>query len=485
MKVLKNYLLNALYQLLNIILPIITVPYITRIFTPEQIGVNAYTLSIAQYFVLFAGLGVSIYGNRTIAYIKGDEDKKVQTFWSIFFMVLITTIISLIVYFLYISFFVKEHLGIYLIQSIYILSVAIDISWLFMGLEDFKKIVTRNTIVKVLGMIATFAFVKSSQDLILYILIMALMNFFSFVFMWIYVPHCIKGFYFSINDIISHLIPLIKIYIPQVAIQVYAIMDKTMIGILANENEVGYYDMSQKIVKIVLSIVTSLGVVMIPHISNLLANKKYKEVEQNIGSTFGYMSYLAFPMAFGLSIISKGLAQWFFGIEFAYAGILISFSSFIIIAITWSNIIGMQLLMPMVKEREFTISVVCGAITNISINIILIPKLGAFGAIIATIIAEFTVTIVQILVVRKYINVISYILSTWKNFLSSTLMYLLVNFLTKNMPYTVMTTIIQVILGISIYLISMSFLKADIQYEVLEKIKQLQIKKFTKRVNLS
>ncbi|MDB8558548.1 polysaccharide biosynthesis C-terminal domain-containing protein [Turicibacter sanguinis] len=476
MRVLKNYLLNVSYQLLVIILPIITVPYITRIFTPNQIGVNAYTLSIAQYFVLFAGLGVGIYGNRTIAYIKDDELKKIKTFWSIFFTVLMTTIISLFLYFTYVSFFVKENLHIYFIQSIYIFSVAIDISWLFMGLEEFKKIVTRNTIVKVVGMIAIFMFVKSSEDLTLYILIMALMNLFGLASMWIYVPRYIKGFYFNIPDIMSHLLPLIKIYIPQVAIQVYVIMDKTMIGILANESEVAYYDMSQKIVKIVLSIVTSLGVVMIPHISNLLANKKYKEVEKNIGSTFGYMSYLAFPMAFGLSMISKGLAYWFFGIEFAYTGYLMSFSSFIIIAITWSNIIGMQLLMPMMKEREFTISVVSGAITNIIINIILISKLGAFGAIIATIIAEFTVTIVQILIVRKYINVISHILATWKSLISAGLMYFIVTFLTHNMSYNIMTTILQVILGILIYLIIMWVLKSDIQQEALDKVKELGIK---------
>lgn len=477
MKVLKNYLFNASYQLLVIILPLITIPYITRIFTPEQIGINAYTFSISQYFVLFAGLGVGIYGNRTLAYVKNDESKRIKTFWSIFFAVVMTSMISLIAYCGYILLIARENTEIYIVQSLYIFSVAIDISWLFMAMEDFKKIVIRNTIVKLLGVVSIFLFIKSDKDLVLYILILAVTNLLGISSMWLYLKQYIKSFDFDFKMIISHFIPLIRIYIPQVAIQVYVIMDKTMLGNLSNQSEVGYYDMSQKIVKILLTLLTSLGVVMIPHVSNLLSMKKYKEVERTIGLTFSYMSYFSFPMAFGLSSISKGLAVWFFGVEYAQTGILMSFSAFIIIAISWSNIIGNQLLLPMMKEKEFTISVVCGALINIIINLFLIPTLGAFGAIIATIVAEFTVTAVQIVLVKKYINIIPKLLSTWKSMIAAMIMFLSINFISSNMPFTIVTTMIQVIIGVIIYVLIMYLLKSETQNEIYIKILAILFKR--------
>lgn len=155
MKIIKNYLYNVGYQLISIILPIITVPYIARIFSPQQIGLNAYTLSIAQYFVLFAGLGIGIYGNRTIAYVKNDDKKRIKIFWSLFFTILITSILSLCFYFIFIFFMDSNNFEIHLIQSLYIISVAVDISWLFMGMEDFKEEILlnkENTILRTLLM---------------------------------------------------------------------------------------------------------------------------------------------------------------------------------------------------------------------------------------------------------------------------------------------------------------------------------------------
>ncbi|WP_195218207.1 polysaccharide biosynthesis C-terminal domain-containing protein [Turicibacter sanguinis] len=474
MKVIKNYLYNTIYQIILIISPIITVPYITRIFTPDQLGINAFTLSIAQYFVLFAGLGIGIYGNRTIAYIKEDENKRVRTFWSIFFTILFTTFVALILYFFFVFFIFKEYFFFYLVQSIYILSVALDISWLFRGMEDFKKIVTRNIIIKLIGITSIFLFVKKTEDIYIYISLLALINLLGVITMWIYLPQYIKGFYFNIHEIKSHVLPLIKVYIPQVAIQVYVVMDKTMLGILSDESQVGYYDMSQKIVKIVLTIVTSLGVVMIPHISNLIAKKNFDEVEKNIGYTFKYMSYLAFPLAFGLSLISKSLTHWFFGANYEYTGVLMSFSSFIIISITWSNIIGMQLLMPMMKEKEFSISVIGAAVINVVMNIALIPKYGALGAIISTIVAEFSVTLIQIIVVKKYINVLPNILSTWKCFISAIIMFISISQLTSHLDYNISTTIIQIIAGFIVYVIAMVILKSQIQIEIID----ILLKKF-------
>ena len=173
MRVIKNYLYNAGYQLLAIIVPLITTPYVSRVLHPVGVGDFSYTSSIIQYFVLIAGMGVGYYGNREIAYLRENRYEMSKAFWEIQIVKTFTTIIAFIIFVLFLYWY--EHYILYLwIQAINIIAVAFDISWLYMGVENFKPTVVRNTIFKILSTIMVFIFVRNSNDVGIYILITAL-----------------------------------------------------------------------------------------------------------------------------------------------------------------------------------------------------------------------------------------------------------------------------------------------------------------------
>lgn len=181
----KNFLYNAFYQVLTLILPLITTPYISRVMGAERVGVYSYAYSIAYYFGMFILLGTNNYGNRTIASVRDDKKILSKTFWSIYAMQLFLGLFVSTVYLMYV-FVIAEEQMMALLQIIYLISVALDISWFFFGIEQFKLTVTRNTIIKILTVVAMLLFVKSIDDLYIYALIMVGSSLISQIFLWIF-----------------------------------------------------------------------------------------------------------------------------------------------------------------------------------------------------------------------------------------------------------------------------------------------------------
>lgn len=457
----KNFMYNLLLQIVTLFMPLITVPYVSRILGKEGIGTYSYTLSIVQYFVVFGTLGVSMYGNRQIAYVRDDKEKMSKAFWSITFLKIITTSIALVVYMLIFG-FNKKYGNIYLIQAMNIIAAMIDISWLYMGLEDFKKTVTRNLIVKIVGVTCIFIFVKSYDDLYLYISINALMITLGNLVMWMYVPKTVLKIKIKISDIIVHIVPTLQLFIPQIATQIYLILDKTMLGTLANTGEVGLYEQSEKIVKLVLGLVTSLGVVMLPRMSNIFANGDNEKMNGYLNKSLQAVSYVSIPMAVGLASISNEFVPWFFGKDFNEVSYLMIILTPILFFIAISNVLGVQYLLPTNRTKEFTASVTMGAIINVILNFILIPKYKALGTCIATVIAEFFVTLVQYIVLRKNIQKKSIFLSTIKYIIAATVMFILVRIIGMHMGANIITTIVQGTVGAVIYLVILILLKEEI-----------------------
>lgn len=457
----KNFTYNLLLQIVTLFIPLITVPYISRILGKEGIGVYSYTLSVTQYFIILGTLGISLYGNRQIAYVRDDKEKMSKNFWAITFLKIITTSIALVLYILIFG-FNKKFSDIYLIQSMNIISAMIDISWLYMGLEDFKKTVTRNLVVKILGVICIFVFVKSYDDLYTYILINGLMIILGNLVMWMYLPKIIMNVKINCVDIKEHIIPAFKLFIPQIAIQIYAVLDKSMLGVLSNTGEVGLYDQSQKIVKLVLSLVTSLGVVMLPRMSNLFANGDNEKMNNYLNKSLCGVAYVSIPMAVGLASISKEFVPWFFGPGFGQVIYLTIISTPILFFIAISNVIGVQYLLPANKTKEFTASVTVGAIVNVILNLILIPMYKSIGSCIATVIAEFSVTLIQFIFVRKSIKKKYFITNIIKYFISSIIMFIVVRFIGNYMGVRVLTTIVQAIIGGIVYILVLTMLRDEI-----------------------
>ena len=312
MKVIKNYLYNLSYQILIIILPVITVPYVTRIFTSEDLGNYGFYNSIVSYFSLFAMLGIGLYGTKQIASARDVS----STFWNIYAIQLIASLISIFIYVIAILCIPTMSGIIPLILFISLFSKIIDISWLFSGKEDFKKITLRNTVVKVVGVISIFTFIKNSEDLYLYILLIVVFDFLGQVVMWVPAKKFIKRPSFNMKIMKKNLHPIVLLFLPQVAISLYVVLDRTLLGLLGSYSDVGIYEQGQKLTSIIYKIVSSLGVVMLPRVANLLSERKEKEAQNMVKFSFILYNLIIFPMIFGLIAVNEVFVKLFLGKDF-------------------------------------------------------------------------------------------------------------------------------------------------------------------------
>ena len=477
MSIIKNYLYNTIYQIISMLIPLITMPYLTRVFDPQQLGLNSLSLSIANYFMLFGVLGMHMYGNRQIAYVRDNKEKLAKTFWSLYTVQLATSTISLIIYYIFIYYFTSINRDIYLIQGLNIISVMIDISWLFMGLEDFKKVVIRNSFARLVGLACIFIFIKSSDDLLLYALLTVVVNIISILLMWFYVPRYVGKIVIDKKIVKKTIRPLLRLFLPQIATQVYTLLARTLVGFLSTNDQVIFYDYSQKIVNMVLAMITSIGVVLLPRVSNIIGNGKKEEVPKIIEKTFKIVSYLAIPMAIGLMCVSKILVSWFLDPKYLLVGQLTAWTSLIIIAVSWANIIGVQYLIATKQENKYTLSIIIAAVVNLIMNLFLIPKNGAAGAIISLIAAEYIGIVIQLILVRNQLPVKRMILSIVKYIIVSVIMGVIVIFIGNCINNGMLANIIQGISGIIIYIVIMFIIKDDVQKEMISRVLSMVKKK--------
>ena len=400
MKVIKNYLYNLSYQILTIILPIITVPYVTRIFTSEDLGNYGFYNSIVSYFSLFAMLGIGIYGTKQIAAARDVS----STFWNIYAIQLTSSILALFVYVMTLLSIPKMSGIVPITLGIVLLTKMIDISWLFTGKEDFKKITLRNTMVKVAGVISIFTFIKSSEDLYLYIFLIVIFDFLGQFVMWIPAKKFIKRPSFNGNAIKKNLQPIVLLFLPQVAISLYVVLDRTLLGLLGSYSDVGIYEQGQKLTSILLTVVSSLGAVMLPRVANLLSERKEEEAQNMVRFSFILYNLIIFPMIFGLIAINEVFVKLFLGQNFQDVKYVLYIIVFNIMFIGWTNILGYQVLVVRNKNKEFMLSTTTPAIVSVAVNIAVIPFFGYIGASITSVVVETLVFAIQWYYSRNIIN---------------------------------------------------------------------------------
>lgn len=394
-----------MYQILVLIAPLITTPYISRVLGVTNIGIYQYSQSIANYFVLIGAVGTTLYGQREIAYLQDKPKERSIAFWEIEIFRLISTIICTIIYF-FVFCTHSSYPEIYTILTLEVVATAFDISWLFMGMENFKLTVIRNAIIKLTGIVFVFLFVKGPGDLGIYTICVTAPLLLGNLSLWFSLNKYLVTTGLSRSElwegIKNRLRPILVLFLPQVAMDVYLLLDKTMIGIFgSNIDEVGYYSQGQKIVKIVLMIVTSLGTVMLPTMSALYAKGDHEGVINSVKTAFRFIYMLSFPLLFGLCAIAPRFVPFFFGHGYDPVINLMIIISPILVIIATSNVIGRQYLLPTNQQKAFTISILVGAGVNFMLNLILIRFWDAIGASIATVVAELAVTSVQCWSVRN------------------------------------------------------------------------------------
>ena len=446
MKILKNYLYNLSYQIISIIVPIITIPYISRVLGADLIGINSYTNTIISYFVLFANIGLTVYGNRTISYARDSLEERSQKFWEIMVIKLLMAILSYFCFFVFTLFYTQYRTYLY-IQSIQILAVAIDISWFFTGLEDFKKTVTRNILTKILSAICVILIVKTREDLGKYILIITGSALVGNLTLWTYIKRYISSFDFKSMNLREHLKPVIVLFIPQLATTLFMTLNKLFLGNLSTFTEAGFFDNSDKIVRVLLTAITAVGTVIFPKLANSFKKNDNSLINKYLKLSFDAVNMISIPITFGLISISSPFSEIYFGSDFDGIELTLAILSIELIFMGWSTVFGNQFLVAIDKVKGLTISVVIATVVLLSLSIFLIPIFGSTGATITSVIGEAVIAIVQLYFVNKYVQ-LSILFKDFYKFLIYGLIMLLVCqtvniFITNNF----LNIVVQIIIG--------------------------------------
>lgn len=395
-KLLANYLYTFGYQVFLMILPVFTLPYISRVLLPKGVGVNSWTYSISYYFVLLGVLGLTTYGQREVALWKHSRRRFRSTFWEIEIASIITTFISLIAYAVTIV-ILDRYQKYLLIYGISIFASLFDISWLFSGLEKFAILSFRNFIIKSLSVVTMFLFVKSPKDLGIYILIQVLTILISNISLWPpalrIVGHVqVRSLYFVFQRI-KH---SFSYFIPQISVSLYVTLNKVLLGFLAGTIQTGYFDSSDKIARLLFSAFMAISTVMMPRISSMFSQKQYAEIRLMLSNVLFFSTLLILPISFLLAANSELIVSVILGPKYMPMVNVLRISSLILIPMSVANILGNQVLIPFNKIRTYTVSVMGGAIVNLVIDAPLILFYGANGAAMASFISEFTVMAFQI-----------------------------------------------------------------------------------------
>ena len=448
-KIKKNYFYNLLYKLVMIVTPLIISPYISRVLGAEKIGEYSFAYSIAHVFLVIALLGIGDYGCRTIAKCKNDIEKRNTVFSEIFYFQLIMSVFLCVSYIVY-CFFICNEKNMAFTQIPLVLSALFDISWLIFGLEKFYISTIRSVIVKIITIILILLFVKQYNDLWIYGVIMSASVFVTQLSIW---PILYKYVHFrkvSFSGILRHIKPNLILFLPVVANNLLGYFDKIMIGTLSTKAELGCYDSAEKLLSFPNSVITALGGVMLPRVSNALAYGEEEKINDYLYKTLIFMIFASSALSFGIASISNEFIPVFFGEGFDLVISLIFCLFPTIIFICWANVMKTQILLPREKDKLLVVSIISGAILNLILNLILIPNYGSIGAAFATMISEGLIAILGTIFCRKYFNIKRNLFNTIPFVLFGAIMMVSIIFI--HFDNDILTIIVKVGVGAGIYL---------------------------------
>ena len=402
----KNIVLNYINTITGIIFPIITFPYASRILNPEGIGIVNFYNSIISYIVLLTSLGIPLYAVKEVAKYRDDIYKRNKVTVELTLLSLILCLFGYIIVILIGIFIphINENLVLFYILSSSILFNALGIQWFYQGIEDFHFITIRALIIRTLAALSLFIFVKEKSDIIPYGLITIGSTVGNNLINFIHLRKFISCSFIKEMeiDLYRHLKPTIRIFILNVIISIYVQLNTIMLGFLDGDYAVGIYSAGNKLPHMLLSVVTSMSAVMLPRCSNLIINGKLDEFANVIKKSINLVLMLSLPLTFGLIILAKPIIYIFCGSSFIDAIPVVCWTSPIILFIALTNIIGIQILYPLGKENIVICSTLIGAMVNLVLNIILIPRYSTIGVSISTFIAELSVLFMQVCIGRKY-----------------------------------------------------------------------------------
>lgn len=402
-----NFLYNILLNISSVVFPLITAPYVSRVLEPDGVGLNNFANTYAGYFALVALLGIPTYGVREVSKVRDDKEVLCQLISQLMSIATITTIIVSLLYFTTIVLVgqLTENYIIFFLAGFAIYLAPFKINWFYQGIEEFGFIAFRSLIIKTISVVLLFIFVNDKGDLIAYLFLCVFGNVCADIWNYIKMWKCGIKPHFTIKGLSQHINPLLLLFSSSIAVSIYTVLDTLMLGFIKDYEEVGFYTNAMHMSKVILSAVTSLSIVVVPRVSYYVKSKDFIKISELMNKSFSVVSFLAFPVAFGLACISPFFVPLFFGAKFMGSVIPLMILSMLIIAIGLNNLTGVQILIGMGRDKLFLYSVLVGTLSNFIMNLFFIPLWGAVGASISSVIAEIVILFVTTYFVYHYTQI--------------------------------------------------------------------------------
>ncbi|WP_416135994.1 oligosaccharide flippase family protein [Enterococcus casseliflavus] len=456
-KTMTNFLYQGIYQLVLIVLPIITVPIVSKTLLPTGLGTYNYSVSIVNYFVLVAGFGLSNYAVREIAYSKSNKIEMSKRFIEIQLLNMLISLIVLLIYFVFCT--VSDLKLLFFVQSFSILASIFDISWFFQGIEDFKKISIINVFIKIASFIAIVLLINKPEDIYVYAFINSLSLMISSLSFWIFMKGKIVLIKVKFNSVLSHFFPALNFFVLRISGTIFVNFNKTLLGIFSTMASVGYFTNALTLVTLSGSLINTMNVVMLPKMSLLEKEKDEKKFLLTLSQSLHYQLIFTIPLSFGIIAITPKMIPWFFGTEFMIIKNIIPILAPVVIFQSLHQSIANQYLVPKNKLKSYNFTMFLATIVTCICGIILIPSLEEKGASLSFLIGQIFLALMRSYYLIRETN---FKFETKKIFIIlivSTVMYLIINILTKKMAPSIFTTINQVLIGMIFYITVMILLK--------------------------
>jgi len=399
-----NFAMNMLLTVSNFLFPLITFPYVSRILSPIGTGKVAFAYSIVAYFSIMAAFGVANYGIRACAQVRDDKEKLSKTVHEI---LVINIILMALVYVIYLAgvFFVPEMQAerkLFLISGLNIIFTIVGVEWLYRGVEQYFYITLRSIIFKLIAFVLIFTCVKTSDDYVIYAFIIIFATVGSGVVNLYKLKDVIYLKRFAEYDFKKHIKPMTTFFIITIAVAFYVNVSVALLGFMKGNAEVGYYNAAYRIKDVMVSIITSLGAVLLPRLSYYIENNLQDKFNGIIEKSMQFIFVISLPLVIFCIIFAKTAVFILAGPAYAGSVVPLQILSIIIFIVGVSNLTGIQMLIPLRQEKFLCYSVIWAAVINMALNIVLIPRYGAVGTAISVAVAEISILLIQVFVLRMY-----------------------------------------------------------------------------------
>ena len=463
----KNIAISTVYQVLLIILPLITAPYIARVLGPEQSGIYDFTTSIQTYFSMFAALGTATYGAREIARVRNDLTRRSVLFWEIELMTVMTSAACIVAWMIFIAAAPRYKIY-YIVLTMGILSTMFDISWFFAGMEQFKYTVSKNAVCKLAGVALMFIFVRDQDDLLIYIIIMTASTMLGNLSMWFYVPRFIEKVDFKTLTFRRHFHETLIYFIPSIATSVYTVLDRTLIFVITQDKaENGYYHYTMQIINMMKALTfSSLNMVLGSRIAYLFAEEKYDEIKERIRDSINYILFMGMGICFGLIGVAPRFIPIFLGPGYDRVVTMLTLMSPIVVIIGISNCLGSQYYTSSGNRRLSARFIIIGALVNLILNLILIPRFWGYGAIVASLIAETVITVLYLKFCKGYLTLQTLFAEGWKKLAAGIIMLAVIRAVDSFIAPDLIALALEVLLGFSVYCLAIAVLRDTFLSEI-------------------